>query len=275
MSLLYACIAPHAGDLIQETADDPERVAPTRASMHQMGESLRALAPETVVIITPHGFRVPTALTVAIAEKAKARWSPDVKLDFDVDTEMASSIAERAEEFSVPLVRYIYGASGGPDCFIPLDWGAVVPLYFLAHGFEPKPRLVLVSPMRDLPHQLHYDFGRAIGQVLRDSPARCALIASADQAHAHNSDGPYGFDEAASKYDVWMQEVIRNGNLDDLLAADPVLVEAAKPDSLWPTLILAGALSENPLTPRLLSYEVNVYFGLMCAEFRVRPSAGS
>ena len=32
-------------------------------------------------------------------------------------------------------------------------------------------------------------------------------------------------------------------------------------------LILAGALKENPLTARLLSYEVNVYFGILCAEF--------
>ena len=29
------------------------------------------------------------------------------------------------------------------------------------------------------------------------------------------------------------------------------------PDSLWPTLILAGVLKENPLSARLLSYEVN------------------
>jgi aromatic ring-opening dioxygenase LigB subunit len=52
-----------------------------------------------------------------------------------------------------------------------------------------------------------------------------------------------------------------------LLTADPQLVENGKPDSLWPTLILAGVLNENPLAARLLSYEVNVYFGILCAEF--------
>lgn len=105
----------------------------------------------------------------------------------------------------------------------------------------------------------------------KPSEARIALIASADQGHAHDAQGPYGFDPAsaryAARYDAWMQDVIRSGNLDELLSADPVLVEDGKPDSLWPTLILAGALNENPMKGRLLSYEVNVYFGILCAEF--------
>lgn len=268
MTLVYACIAPHSGDLIPGTAEDPQRVAVTRESMRRMGSALRALEPETIVIITPHGFRVPTALTVAVAEKAKAEWSSDLALDFDLDTSLANTIADRAEAMAVPVVRYIYGASSGPECFVPLDWGAVVPLFFLGHDFERKPRIVLVGPMRDLPYQNHYDLGRAIGQVLRESAAPCALIASADQGHAHASQGPYGFDGAAARYDAWMQEVIRSGNLDRLLAADPALVDAAKPDSLWPTLILAGALNENAMAAQFLSYEVNVYFGILCAEFR-------
>jgi aromatic ring-opening dioxygenase LigB subunit len=65
-----------------------------------------------------------------------------------------------------------------------------------------------------------------------------------------------------------MQAVVRSGELDQLLSADPALVESAKPDSLWPTLVLAGALKESPLVGRLLSYEVNVYFGVLCAEFK-------
>jgi aromatic ring-opening dioxygenase LigB subunit len=64
-----------------------------------------------------------------------------------------------------------------------------------------------------------------------------------------------------------MQAVIRSGHLDELLNADPALVENGKPDSLWPSLILAGALEEIPMQPKLLSYEVNGYFGILCAEF--------
>ncbi len=268
MPLIHACIAPHAGDLIPETAEDGNKVALTRQAMQEMGAHLKALKPDAVVIINPHGFRVQEALSVCIAERATADWSPNVKLDFEMDPALANAIADTAAEMNVPVVRYIYGASGGPACFVPLDWGAAVPLYFMGHDHDPKPKVVQVSPMKTLPYQMHYDFGRALGRALKRSDKRAALIASADQGHAHNAGGPYGFDPASARYDAWMQDMIRKGTLDDLLSADPALVENGKPDSLWPTLILAGALKENPLKGKLLSYEVNVYFGILCAEFQ-------
>ena len=268
MALVYACIAPHAGDLIAETVDDTNKVARTRQSMQEMGANLEALAPDVIVIMNPHGFRVQNAMSLSIAERARADWSPNVRLDFEVDVELAHSIADQAEKANIPIVRYIYGASGGPDCYIPLDWGAVVPLYFMGHRFVTKPRIVHMSPMRLLPYQLHYDFGRCIGRVLKESQKRIAFIASADQGHAHNAHGPYGFDPAAAQYDTWMQEIIRSDQLDRLLAADPLLVENGKPDSLWPTLVLAGVLKEHPMRASLLSYEVHVYFGILCAEFQ-------
>jgi aromatic ring-opening dioxygenase LigB subunit len=268
MSLIYACIAPHAGDLIPETVEDQNIVRLTRKSMVEMGEHLQALNPEVIVITNPHGFRVQNAMSISIAERAVADWSSDVKLEFEMDSSLANKIADQAEEMNVPVVRYIYGASGGPECFIPLDWGAVVPLYFLGHRFTPKPKLVHLSPMRLLPFTTHYEFGRAIGRVIRQSDARVAFIASADQGHAHDANGPYGFDPASARYDAWMQDVIRSNRLENLLSADPQLVEEGKPDSLWPTLILAGVLKENPMAARLLSYEVDVYFGIMCAEFQ-------
>jgi aromatic ring-opening dioxygenase LigB subunit len=267
MSLIYASIAPHAGDLIPETVPDLSIVKGTRDAMYEMGAHLQALNPEVIVIANPHGFRVQNAMSISIAEHATADWYNKVKLDFEVDASLANAIADRAEEMDVPVVRYIYGASGGPDCFIPLDWGAVVPLYFMGHNFNSKPKLVHLSPMRVLPFVTHYEFGRAIGRVIKESEKRIAFIASADQGHAHSAEGPYGFDPAAAQYDAWMQEIIRSGNLDALLSADPDLVENGKPDSLWPTLILAGVLKENPMAARLLSYEVDVYFGILCAEF--------
>ena len=267
MTLIYACIAPHAGDLIPETVGDKNKVVRTRQAMQAMGAKLEVLAPEVIVIVNPHGFRVEGAMSISIAERATADWSANVKLNFEMDVELAHAIANKATEMRVPIVRYIYGASGGPDCFIPLDWGAIVPLYFMGHRFARKPKIVHISPTRTLPHKTHYEFGRAIGLVLKERAERIALIASADQGHAHNVHGPYGYDPAAAEYDQWMQETVRSNRLDNLLLANSRLVENGKPDSLWPTLVLAGALKENPMQVRVLSYEVNVYFGILCAEF--------
>jgi aromatic ring-opening dioxygenase LigB subunit len=263
MPLIYACIAPHAGDLI----DDQAKIALTRHAMQEMGRQLQVLSPEVIVIINPHGFRVENAISVSVAERAAAEWPPDIKLEFEMDSALAHALVDKAPDMNVPVAGYIYGASSGADCFIPLDWGAVVPLYFMGHGYEPKPKIVLISPMRRLAYKTHYDFGRALEHVIRGSEKRIAVIASADQGHAHDVNGPYGFDPAAAKYDAWMQDVIRSDRFDDLLSADADLVEHGKPDSLWPTLILAGALKDSSLKARLLSYEINGYFGILCAEF--------
>ena len=273
MPLIYACIVPHAGDLIPETAEDQKLIATTRGAMYRLGATLESLEPEVIVLINPHGFRVQEALSISVAERAMADWSPDVKLNFEMDSALAHAIADEATESNVPVVRSIYGASGGGSCYIPLDWGAVVPLYFLGHRFAARPKLVHCSPMRTLPFGTHYDFGRAAGRVIKDSALRIAVVASADQGHAHDANGPYGYDPASAQFDAWMQAVIRKGNLDELLEADPQVVENGKPDSLWPSLILAGILKENPMQAKLLSYEVNVYFGILCAEFLVQGNA--
>src|SRR5512138_3018037 len=118
MSLIYACIAPHAGDLIPETVNDQNIVKDTRQSMYTMGEHLQALNPDVIVIANPHGFRVQNAMSISIAERAVAHWSADVKLDFAMDPSFANAIADKAEEMNVPVVRYIYGASGGAECFV-------------------------------------------------------------------------------------------------------------------------------------------------------------
>ena len=264
MPLVYACITPHAGDLL----DHPAKVQHTHQTLTAMGARLQALAPEVIVMVNPHGFRVQEALSICVAEHAVADWSPEIKLDFVMDPDLAHAIADEATTSNVPVVRYIYGASGGDACYIPLDWGAAVPLYFLGHRFSPQPKLVHCSPMRSLPLSTHYEFGRAIGRVLKESEQRIAFIASADQGHAHAENGPYGYDPASAQYDTWMQDVILKGNLDEILNADMGLVEAGKPDSLWPTTILAGVLNENPKQAQLLSYEVNDYFGILCAEYK-------
>src|SRR5215813_1687605 len=98
MTLIYACIVPHAGDLIPVTVDDKNKVMQTRQSMQEMGAKLEALAPEVIVIVNPHGFRVENAMSISIAERATANWSADVKLDFDMDVELAHLIADKATQ---------------------------------------------------------------------------------------------------------------------------------------------------------------------------------
>jgi aromatic ring-opening dioxygenase LigB subunit len=97
-----------------------------------------------------------------------------------------------------------------------------------------------------------------------------ALIASADHGHAHDPDGPYGYDPAAKEYDERVVELVRANRLGDLLAFDPAFVESAKADSFWQMLVLHGAL-DDAWDVDLLSYEAPTYFGMLCAAYEQRP----
>lgn len=177
----------------------------------------------------------------------------------------AGKTRAQVEQLSSVVQRQVLFGCDAP--VHPLNWGAVVPLYFLGHRVTPQTETGSCFPHSSSPlyHALRlWPCGRACDQGF--SIENCCPH-SADQGHAHDAKSPYGYDPGSAKYDAWMQEVIHNGNLDTLLHADPQLVEYGTPDSLRPSLILTGILKENPMPAKLLSHEVNVYFGICAQNF--------
>jgi aromatic ring-opening dioxygenase LigB subunit len=139
---------------------------------------------------------------------------------------------------------------------MPLDWGALIPLAFL-----PELPVVVVSPARDLGLQAHVRAGEAIARA----PGRIGLVASADHGHAHDPDGPYGYDPAAAEYDERVVELVRENRLEGLLELED-LAGRGKADSLWQMVVLHGALGDG-WRAELLSYEAPTYFGMLVAAF--------
>lgn len=268
MPLIFGCIAPHGSQLLPELATDPNEGVALRQAMAELGRRLEALAPDTVVVLTPHGIRIDGTMCLSVSARAEGELGPAVNVDFDVDQDLAEEIAAASLAEDVPVARCIYGASSGPGCSIPLDWGAIIPLRYMGDTYRPKPRVVVICPSRSLSLQQMVAFGRAIGRAAEASGRRVALIASADQAHAHSLEGPYGYDPAAAQYDGLMCRTVESGDLLSLTEIDMDLVEAAKPDSLWQTLILAGALQIRPMRGDLLAYEAPTYFGMLVAAYQ-------
>lgn len=270
--LVFACIAPHGSEVITELAGDaPERAAATRTAMEKLGRRMSATRPETVVVLTPHGVRVAGAVCVMTTERAVGVLEGEngqgrVQVDMAVDTGLARRIAEQAADlFNVPVATAIYGASGGDGCYTPLDWGAVVPLWFLGARWPEQPSVVIITPSRTLTLRQLYDFGTALASTVAETGRRTALVASADWGHAHSADGPYGFDPASAEFDSEVVEIVRSGALDRLLTMDLDFADRAKVDGLWQSVMLAGALHHTPMRCELLAYEHPTYFGMLVA----------
>jgi len=124
-----------------------------------------------------------------------------------------------------------------------------------------------MTPSRVLSLDQLYDFGTAIAEAAEESGRRVALVASADWGHAHDADGPYGYDPASAEFDAMAVEIIGAGELDKFLDVDLDFADRAKVDGLWQAVMLAGALRHTPLRGELLSYEVPTYFGMLVAAY--------
>src|SRR5262249_25456388 len=278
MPLVFGCIAPHGG--VIPGLPGAEECATTTAAMQEMGQLLESVEPEIVMIVTPHGIRVEGALAISLSERASGSLDEPlildgeikpVHIDLVVDQDFARATQERATAAGVPTPAVHYCATSGPhDCY-PLDWGVVVPLWFLGAHFSRQPQVVVVVPSRALPLDALVRFGHVVADVATSSERRIALVASADQAHAHSADGPYGYDPSAAEFDEWVIQAVKDNDLLRLTQADMDMVARACPDALWQMLILAGALERTSLTGELLSYERPTYFGMLTAVYTPSP----
>lgn len=232
MSLVFACIAPHG---------DVDLAPELRAAMEELGRRSAAAGPEVAIVVSPHSVHVEGHFAVVTAGRVG---------EWETDDALAASLLETP----LPILGVSYGGNDPATAEFPLDWGTGVPVEFVR-----PPRVVVVAPARDRPLEEHLRLGEAIAAL----PGRVALIASADNGHAHDPDGPYGYDPAAAEFDARLQEILASPRLDFLPLAE--LVEPAKADSLWQLLVLQGAVGESARAD-VLAYAAPTYYGMLVAE---------
>jgi aromatic ring-opening dioxygenase LigB subunit len=269
--LVFACIAPHGGLAVPEACGPDERdLAPaTQQGMRELARRCEAAAPDALVILTPHGIHLDGHFAVVTAGRVAGALEDTpqtVALDVPVARELALGILAALEEAGIPAAGVSFGLNIPADAVMPLDWGTLIPLWYLGGRRDPPWPVVVVAPARDRPLAEHVAAGVAIADASRRSGLRVGLVASADHAHTHRADGPYGFNPRAGELDEQIVSAVREGRLLALLDLDPELVEAARPDSWWQLLMLGGSTGDA-WRPDLISFETPSYFSMLCATF--------
>ena len=285
-NLVFACIAPHGSMIIPLLADkDGQKALTTRASMEELGRRMAAAQPDTVVLVTPHGHRVDDCFSLLNNERVRGELGTEpgsgegnknsLSMVFDVDKELNDAIIAAAHELEVPVTRLSYIVADEPAYYQPLDWGASVPLWFMGALMHPQPKVAIACPDRwRMPWEFFPTFGKAIRQAAEAIGRRIALIASADMGHAHDPNGPYGFNPASAEFDAATIEAVQAEDLGRLLTFDQAWHKRAATDAYGQILNLHGAIEGQHFHPELLSYEVPTYFGMMCVSYTPEsPSA--
>jgi aromatic ring-opening dioxygenase LigB subunit len=242
--IALAAIAPHG-----EIDATPE----LRGAMDELRRRAAAAGADTAIVLTPHNVHVEGHFAVVVSAKIGGR---------KVDRELAAAVLDALRAEGLPALGVSYGGNDPTQAEMPLDWGTEIPL-----GFLDVARVVVVSPARDRPLEEHIRAGRALASNSLLLGRSVVLVASADHGHAHDPEGPYGFDPAAAQYDALAQAIVGSGRLDFRPLAG--LVDAAKADSLWQLLMLQGAMGEEAQA-ELLAYAAPSYYGMLVA--LVHPS---
>ncbi len=265
MPIVFKAVMPHGEELLPHTAEDAGLMVLRRA-MAAIGRAFRTCAVDLLLVASPHHLRIPGHLAIAdtaYVEGELASYGRAYGLRLQLDRAFNRTLADAAAAAGLPAARVSFQTTEGPLSTLPLDFGSIVPLHFLAGG-QPLPRLCLVGPPRDLGLRPLVRLGEQI--AMRSGLRRVALIASADLAHAHLADGPYGLDPAAASYDALVQAAALAGDLSPLARLPIDFLATAKPDAPWQLAILQGAMA-GPHAVHDFAYARPSYFGMLAARF--------
>lgn len=271
MGMVFACISPHGSEAIPELAGDKsEAFAETRRGLDTLSRMLRKQKPETIVIATPHNLRLEGAIGIVTSEFTEGSLhenDKEIELRCRCDPALSKQIYIDSKKRNFPVVAANYGTSEGETSCMPMDWGTLIPLWFFTRGKKHEFKVVIVTPSREIPFNDLIRFGTVMARTAEDSGKRVAFVASADQAHTHRADGPYGFHHSAVEFDAIVKRAVQENELGHLFNLPKNLIEEAKPDSLWQIAMLQGILQIVPMKAQLLSYQAPTYFGMLCAAY--------
>ena len=180
MTIVYASIAPHGAELIPKLAKPRERrFSRTREGMRTLAGRIATVKPDTILIASPHNLRLVENIAVIVTENSTGvlRTSPKrmVSLKAKCNVELARELLQRAKGLSLPVVGANYGSFNGSTSDIPMDWGTLVPLWFVLHEKRVRARIVLVAPSREIPIDLNVKFGAALAGLLQTFLRRVVL----------------------------------------------------------------------------------------------------
>lgn len=274
--LIWGAILPHGPDVVLEITKNPALMAETRAAMEVAGKQFAAARVDTVIVLDPHLvhtqnsfanrslFQGEGVLSIGTAAHAGGALG-SVGERFECDDSLARTILDAGRAAAFPVT-----SDAGQNGEQKIMGGTLIPLWFTARPMpHPRPQLVVITPSPAVPRETLIRFGGLIAQVAGHSRKRVALIASADHGHTHDPGHQrFGFSPAAAQYDAVYCEAVKANRLDSLRDISDKLLIDSWSDSLWMTLVLAGALIAKPMRVDFLSYAVPSYYGMVVATYK-------
>jgi len=270
--ILGGFLMPHAPILIEDIGKGEEKKSQkTVDSMNKIGEDIKKLNPETIVIITPHGNFFRDALSINFNKKLQGDFhqfgNSSIKINVDNDIKLAEKISSLAEEKEIQTYPFSIQDSDRYNINQELDHGAAVPLYFINKAYEDF-KLVHINYALFSGEKL-YEFGKIIKQAVNLLGINTVIIASGDLSHRLTRDSYSGYSPKGEKFDKLLLDYIKEKNFKKIVKFDKNLSEEAGECGLRSVQTMLGTFHGEKVETEVYSYEGPFGVGYGCARISV------
>ena len=251
MPILAGFMVPHPPMIVPAVGRGGEKqIEKTTRAYEQTADEIAALAPDTIIITSPHSVMYADYFHISPGKKAVGDFgrfrAAQVRFEEEYDSELVSEIADLARAEGFPA-----GVMGERDK--RLDHGTMVPLYFIRRRYTAG-KIVRIG-LSGLPLTEHYRLGQMIRKAVDRLGRRAVFVASGDLSHKLQDYGPYGFAEEGPEYDARIMDVCSRAAFGELFDFDEAFCDRAAECGHRSFVIMAGAFDGLAVKAEQLSHE--------------------
>ena len=275
MGIIGAFILPHGSMIL-----DPKKKGISNHAiklhyeMKKIGKIINQLTPDIVFLTTPHSVALSRDYGIYLNKGASgtAEWNGEYR-EFSVNIRLTPDLSTKLLNFLQEKKSAVQGISAyASSVNFPLQWGEVVPLWFIKDLPLNLEYIILTQPLRRFEYTKEMisesiSLGNNIKKFFESIDKRVALIISADLSHTHEKEGPYGFSEEAEIFDKMIQDWAGSLNSKILTEQTIPILEKAMCCGLIGFAILQGMIGNDNFKPNVLIRETPSYYGMMVASY--------
>ena len=253
MSIVGAIMTPHPPLIIPQVGRGQEKgIAGTVAAMERAATFVAELAPETVVVVSPHATAYADYCHISPGTKAAGSFAQygarDVRIEVDYDAEFVNTLSALCEKRGVSA-----GTQGEREPV--LDHATMIQLYFLEKAMPGGLPQVVRIGISGQAKEDHYRLGMLIAETAEALGRRTAIVASGDLSHKLTADGPYGLSPDGAKYDEKIMGVMSHADFGALFDFTEGFCSSAAECGHRSFVVMAGCFDGKGVTTEQLSYE--------------------
>ncbi|MBS7528178.1 AmmeMemoRadiSam system protein B [Fusibacter paucivorans] len=269
---------PHAPVFLPNIGiSEAPQVKMTFEAMHEVGKRVAEMAPETIVVISPHGPRFTDAIAIYDQNDyrgdLKAFGDFDHTFSFEKDIKYIDALMQCNRTANKRFYTLKENQFKQFELDTALDHGVLVPLYFITRHYH-NFKLVCLSDADFSPAEL-IESGALLRKAAEQVNRKVLFIASGDLSHTLNDQGPYQYKPAGKVVDNAVCEAFEKSDIERLAILAPETIAEAAICGLGPLWLLLGVYECQAYQTNRLSYQGPFGVGYAVAEFEKIDGVGA